>query len=71
MNNYRDDGVEKRLKKIEKSEDKAIKSLTKRRKDLSKAIEENDKLIDTRLNKGTPAEIKLENEIAKLKNVIN
>lgn len=61
--------LEKRLRKIEKSEDKAIKILNKRKKDLLKAIEENDKLIEQRLNKGTPAELKIEQEIEKLTKV--
>ena len=63
--------LEKRLKKISRSEEKAGKILNKQRKDLIKAIEENEKLIDQRLSKGTPSEVKLDQEIEKLTKVKN
>ena len=61
--------ITKRLRKIEKSEEKALKILCKQRKDLIKALEDTDKLIIKKIDKGTPEEAKLEAEIEKLAQV--
>jgi low affinity Fe/Cu permease len=61
--------IDKRLRKIEKGEEKALKILSKQRKELLRALEENEKMIGQRLNKGTPAELKVEAEIEKLTQV--
>ncbi|CAB4059942.1 unnamed protein product [Lepeophtheirus salmonis] len=59
-------GLEKRMRKIEKNEDKAVKILNKQKKELLKAIDENEKIIQQKLAKTAPAEIKLELELEKL-----
>lgn len=67
----RRDNIDKQIRKIEKSEEKALKILSKQRRDLSKALDENEKIITQKLGKGTPAELKLEAEIDKLTKVCN
>ncbi len=62
--------LDKVLRRIEKSEEKSLKILFKQRKDLLKALEDNERLIESRLNRGaTPQEVKLEQEIDKLTKV--
>lgn len=63
------DNIEKQIKKIEKSEEKNIKILNKQHKALTKALDDNERLIEQKLDKGTPAELKLEAEIEKLEKV--
>ena len=63
------DNIDKQIRKIEKSEEKAVKILNKQHRDLSKALEDNEKLIEQKLEKGTPTELKLEAEIEKLEKV--
>ena len=65
----RRDNIDKQMRKLEKSEEKAVKILNKQHRDLLKLIGENDKMIENRLNKGTPQETKLETEIEKLERV--
>ncbi len=63
--------LDKVLKRIEKSEEKSLKILFKQRKDLLKALEDNERLIETKLTRGaSPQENKLEQEIDKLTKVI-
>eukprot|EP00095_Tigriopus_kingsejongensis_P006704 maker-scaffold25_size650667-snap-gene-3.24 protein:Tk06704 transcript:maker-scaffold25_size650667-snap-gene-3.24-mRNA-1 annotation:"hypothetical protein TRIADDRAFT_21397" len=64
--NRRGGNLEKQMRKIERSEEKSAKLLTKQRRDLAKLIQDNDKLIEQQLAKGTPAELKLESEIEKM-----
>ena len=59
------DNIDKQIRKIEKSEDKAIKILNKQHRDLSKTLDANERLIEQKLDKGTPVELKLEAEIEK------
>ncbi|TRY61880.1 hypothetical protein TCAL_03174 [Tigriopus californicus] len=66
MNRLANTNLDKQMRKIEKSQEKAVKILTKQRRDLTKAIQDNEKLIEQHMAKGTPAEIKLESEIEKL-----
>lgn len=66
MNRLVNTNLDKQMRKIEKREEKAVKVLTQQRRDLIKAIQDNEKLIEQHMAKGTPAEIKLENEIEKL-----
>lgn len=64
------DNIERRLRKIEKEEAKATKMLSKRRMDLAKALEDNDRMIEQAVTRGkTNAELKLETEIEKLSRV--
>lgn len=65
----RRDNIEKRIRKIEKSEEKARKILIKQRRELLKALDDNEKLIDQKLNKAWPQEVKIEAEIEKLTKV--
>ncbi len=67
----RKDHIDRRLRKIEKSENKALKMLYKQRKELDRAIDDNQKLIDQKLSRGTPAENKIEAEVEKLEAVSN
>lgn len=69
MNRLVNTNLDKQMRKIEKREEKAVKVLTQQRRDLIKAIQDNEKLIEQHMAKGTPAEIKLENEIEKLAKV--
>eukprot|EP00096_Caligus_rogercresseyi_P004546 TRINITY_DN18870_c0_g1_i1.p2 TRINITY_DN18870_c0_g1~~TRINITY_DN18870_c0_g1_i1.p2 ORF type:complete len:157 (-),score=45.88 TRINITY_DN18870_c0_g1_i1:1504-1974(-) len=59
-------GLEKIMKKIEKNDDKTVKILNKQKKELLKALEENEKLIQQRLGKSAPTEIKLDLELERL-----
>ena len=65
--------VQKRLKRIEKNEEKERKILTSQKKELTKALQETDKMLDVRqrkLDKTVLAEEqKIEDEIQKLTNV--
>ena len=63
---FRKGGVEKRLKKISKQEAASLKLLEKQEVELVKAVEENEKLVETILTKETPAEVKIRTEIDKL-----
>ena len=62
--------VEKRIRKIEKTEEKSLKILYKQKKDLVKALQENEKVIEVKVSKGSPQEEKMEQEIYKLTKVI-
>lgn len=61
--------VEKRIRKIEKTEEKSLKILYKQKKDLVKALQENEKVIEVKVSKGSPQEEKMEQEIYKLTKV--
>ncbi len=62
--------IDKVLKRIEKGEEKSLKILFKQRKDLLKALEDNERLIETKLTRGANAqENKVEQEIEKLTRV--
>jgi hypothetical protein len=63
---FKKGGVEKRLKKISKQEAASIKLLEKQESELVKAVDENDKLVETILGKESPAEVKIRAEIEKL-----
>jgi len=64
---FRKDGVEKRLRRIVKGELANLKLLEKQELELEKAVEDNDRLLTSRLEKQSPAEIKIEKEMAKLR----
>jgi F0F1-type ATP synthase membrane subunit b/b' len=64
------DNIEKRLRKIEKEEGKAAKALGKRRKDLAKALSDNETMVEQAVTRGrTTTELKLESEIEKMTKV--
>ena len=63
---FKKGGMEKRLKKISKQEAASIKLLEKQESELLKAMEENDKLVETILGKESPAEVKIMADIEKL-----
>ena len=63
---FRKGGVERRLKKISKQEAASIRLLEKQETELVKAVEENDKQMETILARESPAEVKIRTEIEKL-----
>ena len=63
---FRKGGVEKRLKKISIQEAASMKLLEKQEIELVKAVEENERLVETVLVKQSPAEAKIRSEIDKL-----
>ncbi len=64
------DNIERRLRKIEKEEAKATKLLSKRRRDLAKALDDNERMVEQAVARGkSPAEAKLESDIEKLARV--
>ena len=63
---FKKNGIEKRLKKINRQEEAGLKLLEKQEMELVKAIEENDKQEEALRSKQSPTEIKLKEEIFKL-----
>ena len=63
---FKKGGMQKRLKRISKQEAASLKLLEKQESELVKAVEENDKLVETILGKESPAEVKIREEIEKL-----
>jgi uncharacterized membrane protein YheB (UPF0754 family) len=63
---FKKGGVEKRLKKINKQEAASLKLFEKQESELVKAVEENDRLVETILAKESPAEVKIRSEIEKI-----
>ena len=46
-----------------------MRGLQKQHKELSRALDDNERMIDNRINKDTPQDVKLEAEIEKLAKV--
>ena len=63
---FKKNGMEKRLKKINRQEEAGLRLLEKQEIELVKAIEENDKQVEALRSKQSPTEIKLKEEISKL-----
>ena len=63
---FKKNGMEKRLKKINRQEEAGLRLLEKQEMELVKAIEENDKQVEALRSKQSPTEIKLKEEISKL-----
>jgi len=63
---HKRDNVQRRLVKIKKQESKTLKFLLKQEEELSKACEENNKLIQNYLEKETNEEIMLKKEVDEL-----
>jgi len=63
---HKRDNVQRRLVKIKKQESKTLKFLLKQEEELSKAFEENNKLIQNYLEKETNEEIMLKKEVDEL-----
>ena len=63
---FKKNGMEKRLKKINRQEEAGLRLLEKQESELVKAIHENDKLVELLRSKQSPTEIKIREEISKL-----
>ena len=63
---FRKTGVEKRLRKISRNEAASIKLLESQESELCKALDENSQLIEKRLSKQSPGEVKITQEVEKL-----
>ena len=58
--------VERRLRKISKQEAASLKLLEKQEEELARAVEENQRIVEERLAKESPQEIKIKEEMEKL-----
>ena len=63
---FKKDGIGKRLRKISKQEAASLKLLEQQESELVKAVEENERLLETILTKETPREVKIRLEMEKL-----
>ena len=63
---FKKTGVEKRLRKISRNEAASVKLLENQEYELCKALDENSKLIEKRLSKQSPGELKITQEVEKL-----
>ena len=63
---FRKTGVEKRLRKISRNEAASVKLLENQEFELCKALDENSKLIEKKLGKQSPEELKITQEVEKL-----
>ena len=63
---FKKTGVEKRLRKISRNEAASIKLLENQESELCKALDENSQLIEKRLSKQSPGELKITQEVEKL-----
>jgi len=59
--------VEKRLRKIVKGEQANLRLLEKQEVELEKALAENTRLLEDRLGRQSPVEVKIEKEVNKLR----
>ena len=63
---FKKTGVEKRLRKISRNEAASVKLLENQEQELSKALDENSRIIEKRLSKQSPGEMKITQEVEKL-----
>ena len=63
---FKKDGIGKRLRKISKQEAASLKLLEQQESELVKAVEENERLLETILTQETPREVKIRLEMEKL-----
>ena len=63
---FKKTGVEKRLRKISRNEAASVKLLENQEQELCKALDENSRIIEKRLSKQSPGEMKITQEVEKL-----